>query len=132
VFRTILYSVFTGAVSGPELAECLQTAAGPDAFAAFIVDRHPHLGPALVRRVIRIVELTYSFGYTFGELLERRISAPVTVFKARGDDYSFIESATGWSHRPPVVVTLGADHYGLLRDPGVRELSAAIRRLRDH
>jgi hypothetical protein len=31
-----------------------------------------------------------------------------------------------------VTVTLDADHYGLLRDPGVRELATAIRRLRDH
>lgn len=132
-FLTILYSVFAGAISGPELDECLKAAAeSPDGFADFITDRYPHLGRDLVRRVIGIVRLTYSFTYTFGELLERRISAPVTVFKARGDDYSFIDGATGWSERPPVTVTLDADHYGLLRDPGVRELATAIRRLRDH
>jgi indigoidine synthase len=129
-FLTILYSVFAGAITGPELAECLKAGGDQDSFADFISDRYPHLGPDLVRRVIAIVKLTYSFTYTFGELLERRIAAPVTVFKASGDDYSFIEAATGWSDRPPVTVTLGADHYGLLRDPGVQELSAAIHRLR--
>lgn len=110
--------MFAGAISGPELDECLKAAAkSPDGFVAFITDRHPHLGRDLVRRVIGIVRLTYSFTYTFGELLERRIAAPVTVFTARGDDYSFIDGATGWSQRPSVTVSLDADHYGLLRDP---------------
>ncbi|MEU2729804.1 amino acid adenylation domain-containing protein [Streptomyces griseoviridis] len=131
-FLTILYSVFAGRIDGPELAECLAAATDQDAFALFITERRPHLGPELVRRIIDIVRLTYRFEYTFEELLERRISAPVRVFKADGDDYSFIEGATGWSARPPVTVSLDADHYGLLREPGVRELAAAIRRLHDH
>jgi amino acid adenylation domain-containing protein len=131
-FLTILYSVFTGTIGGEELAHCLAATTGPESFARFISDRHPHLGPELVRRIVDIVRLTYSFDYTFAELLDRRVGAPVRIFKARGDDYSFIEGVTGWSTRPPLIVTLDADHYGLLRDPGVRELSAAIRRLHDH
>ncbi|WP_254876042.1 amino acid adenylation domain-containing protein [Streptomyces sp. CAI-85] len=131
-FLTILYSVFAGRIDGPELADCLTTATGPDSFAAFVGERYPHLGAELVRRITEIVRLTYTFEYTFGELLEHRISAPVRVFKAAGDDYSFLDGVTGWSERPPVVVALAADHYGLLRAPGVHELSAAIRRLDHH
>ncbi len=124
--------MFAGRIDGPELADCLATATGPDSFAAFVGERYPHLGAELVRRVTEIVRLTYTFEYTFGELLEHRISAPVRVFKAGGDDYSFLDGVTGWSERPPVVVPLAADHYGLLRAPGVHELSAAIRRLDHH
>ncbi|MER7972321.1 amino acid adenylation domain-containing protein [Streptomyces sp. NPDC096080] len=131
-FLTILHSVFTGSVSGPELAECLAVATDQDAFVRFVTGRRPHLGPELVRRVTDIVRLTYSFEYTFGELLERRVAAPVRVFKADGDDYSFLEGVTGWSAHPPVTVSLAADHYGLLREPGVRELADAIRRLHEH
>ncbi|MFJ6728622.1 amino acid adenylation domain-containing protein [Streptomyces sp. NPDC091281] len=131
-FLTILYSVFAGRIDGPELAECLAAAGTPGEFAAFVAARRPELGHDLVRRVVDIVRLTYTFEYTFSELLERRIAAPVRVFKAAGDDYSFLDGATGWSERPPVTVALTADHYGLLRAPGVHELSAAIRRLDDH
>lgn len=127
-FVAILYSVFAGSIEGPELAECLAATDGPEAFARFIGERRPQLGPELVRRITEIVRLTYSFSYTFGELLERRIEAPVRVFKAAGDDYSFIEGVHGWSARPPVTFSLHADHYGLLRAPGVRELADAIGR----
>jgi hypothetical protein len=86
---------------------------------------YPELEPAQVRRIIRIVRQTYSFEYTFAELAERTIGAPITIFKAAGDDYSFIENSRGYSARPPAVVGLAADHYGLLRQPA--ELAAAVR-----
>ncbi|MGW6389602.1 hypothetical protein ACWFR1_03650 [Streptomyces sp. NPDC055103] len=49
------------------------------------------------------------------------------LFKAEGDDYSFLENAEGWSTRPPTVVELAADHYSLLRRPDLKELVKKIR-----
>ena len=80
----------------------------------------------VVRRIIRIVTETFSFKYTFSELAERTVTAPITIFKARGDDYSFIEGSEGFSAVPPVLVDLEADHYSLLREPDIDELMAAI------
>lgn len=88
-----------------------------DSFASFIADRYRHLDRDLVKRVMRVVQRTYQFRYTFDELLERRISAPVTIFKARGDDYSFIENSSGYSAHNPAVVEIEADHYGILKAP---------------
>ena len=51
----------------------------------------------------------------------------MTVFRARGDDYSFIDSHSGYAAAPPVVVDLVADHYGVLGESGVAELARAIR-----
>ncbi|MFE0581321.1 amino acid adenylation domain-containing protein [Streptomyces sp. NPDC058874] len=131
-FVTILFSVFAGRISGPLLEECLRTATDDESFAAFVAGAFPGLDGELVRRIVRIVRLTYEFTYTFPELRGRRIAAPVTLFKARGDDNSFIESARGYAVREPAVVTLDTDHYALLRDPGVDELVHVIRRrLRD-
>jgi thioesterase domain-containing protein/acyl carrier protein len=128
-FITILFSVFAGTITGPVLDECLRVTRDEESFTAFISDRYPQLGPELVTRVIRIVRLTFGFSYSFDELLERRISAPVTIFKARGDDYSFIEGSSGYSAATPVVVQLDADHYTVLRETGVGELAAAVKRL---
>lgn len=50
----------------------------------------------------------------------------MALFKAAGDDYSFIEGRSGYSADPPVVVDLEGDHYGVLEAPGVAELSGAI------
>lgn len=61
-------------------------------------------------------------------MAERTIEAPVTIFKARGDDYSFIENSTGYSARPPTVIDLEADHYSMLREPGLDELTGLIHR----
>jgi hypothetical protein len=80
-----------------------------------------------VKRIVEIVRHTYHFKYEFHELSKRRINAPITIFKARGDDYSFIEGSSGFAARAPAVVNLDADHYGLLGEPGVTELVKMIR-----
>ena len=52
---------------------------------------------------------------------------PVTIFKASGDDYSFIEGRSGYSAALPTVVELDSDHYSVLKERGVTELVSAIR-----
>jgi amino acid adenylation domain-containing protein len=126
-YVTILFSVFAGSVTGPVLAECLAATEDEESFASFISERFEPLDVALVKRIMRIVQQTYEFKYAFAELAERQIKAPMTIFKARGDDYSFIESSSGYSSQPPAVVELDADHYGMLRDPGIGELVTMLR-----
>ncbi|MFJ9828957.1 amino acid adenylation domain-containing protein [Streptomyces sp. NPDC101160] len=119
-FTQILYSVFAGA-----LADVPATDAA--SFAKHVTVQFPALDPELVARIIAIVEKTFDFTYTFKELTERQVACPVTIFKAQGDDYSFLEGTTGWSTRPPTVVELDADHYSLLRAPDLKELVKKIR-----
>ena len=126
VYVSILYSVFTGTVSGPDLDACLAAARDEDSFVSFVHERLPGLDEQLLRRVIRIVEETYEFEYTFRELTERRLNAQVTVFKATGDDYSFIEAHSGYATTPPTMVELAGDHYSVLKERGIAELAAAI------
>ncbi|WP_019435944.1 amino acid adenylation domain-containing protein [Streptomyces sp. AA0539] len=126
-YVTILFSVFAGRISGPELRECLRVAHDDDSFAAFISSTFPHLDHALVKRIAAVVHRTYTFEYAFHELTTRRITAPVTIFKATGDNYSFIENSAGYSLTRPTVIDLAADHYTLLREAGIDELVAAIR-----
>ncbi|MFG3229249.1 amino acid adenylation domain-containing protein [Kitasatospora sp. NPDC048194] len=126
-YLTILFSVFAGAVSGPDLERCLAEVADEDGFVALVHRMLPELGEEVIRRITRIVAGTYEFEYGFHELAERRLDAPVTILKAAGDDYSFIEGSTGYSAAPPAVVQLAGDHYGVLKEPGVHELAAAIR-----
>ncbi|SDY47454.1 amino acid adenylation domain-containing protein [Amycolatopsis xylanica] len=125
-YLTILYSVFAGSITGPLLDECLRTVDDDESFVAFISARFDGLDPDLVRRIVRVVRQTYQFKYVFSELAERRISAPVTIFKARGDDYSFIENSSGYSAVAPTVIDVDADHYSMLKDPGIDALVKAI------
>ena len=127
VYRTILYSVFAGAITDPALEQCLATATDDASFAGFIIKRFTHLDGQLVRRIMRIVRQTYEFEYTFAELAERRLEAPITIFKARGDDYSFLEGHGASFAKAPTVIQLDADHYGLLKEAGVGELVTTIR-----
>ncbi|KPI26323.1 amino acid adenylation domain protein [Actinobacteria bacterium OK074] len=126
-YLTILYSVFSGTITGPDVAECLAEARDEDTFVAFVARRFPALEEAQVRRITRIVRETYTFEYTFDELTERTLQAPVTILKAQGDDYSFIETADGFCATPPTTVTLTGDHYSVLKQHGVPELITAIR-----
>ncbi|WP_143091752.1 amino acid adenylation domain-containing protein [Lentzea albida] len=127
-FVTILFSVFAGSITDPRLARCLEVSKDEYTFSGFISGEFPDLDRELVRRITKIVTETFSFKYTFSELAERTISAPLTIFKARGDDYSFIEGSEGFSADGPVVVELEADHYSLLREPDVDELLTSMRR----
>ncbi|MEV5480131.1 amino acid adenylation domain-containing protein [Streptomyces sioyaensis] len=126
VYVAILYSVFTGTVSGPDVDACLAATRDEDSFVSFVHDRLPDLDQQLIRRIIRIVAETYEFEYTFRELTERRLNTPVTVFKAAGDDYSFIEAHSDYSTTPPTIVELTGDHYSVLKEQGIAELAAAI------
>ncbi|MGW5971265.1 amino acid adenylation domain-containing protein [Streptomyces sp. NPDC055186] len=126
-YVTILFSVFTGAVTGPDLEHCLEQVRDEDGFVAFTHRLLPQLGPHLIRRITRLVARTYEFEYTFRELAERRLHAPVTLFKAAGDDYSFIDGHSGYAAVPPTEVDLTCDHYSVLRKAGVAELASAIR-----
>jgi amino acid adenylation domain-containing protein len=124
---TILFSVFTGSTSGPELARCLELVRDEDGFASFVHGLLPTLDEPTIRRITRIVGETYEFEYSFRELAQRHLTAPVTIFKASGDDYSFIEGSSGYCAEPPTVVELAGDHYSVLKEPGVAELVSAIR-----
>ncbi|MGW3180285.1 amino acid adenylation domain-containing protein [Kitasatospora sp. NPDC001119] len=126
-YLTILFGVFAGRISGPDLERCLAETVDEATFVASVHRMLPELDEELIRRITGIVGETYEFEYSFRELAERRLEAPVTVFKAAGDDYSFIEGSTGYSAAPPTVVDLAGDHYGVLREHGVAELAAAIR-----
>ncbi|MGZ4554656.1 MAG: amino acid adenylation domain-containing protein [Mycobacteriaceae bacterium] len=126
-YVTILFSVFAGSISGPELDRCLDATRDEGSFVSFVQSVFPDLDEQLVRRITQIVGETYEFEYSFRELTERCLNAPVTIFKASGDDYSFIEGSTGYSAAPPTVVELDGTHYSVLKEHGVAELVSAIR-----
>jgi amino acid adenylation domain-containing protein len=126
-YLTILFSVFAGSISGPELEQCLEKAHDEDSFVSFVHRIYPALDEGLIRRIARIVGQTYEFEYSFRELAERSLTTPIVIFKASGDDYSFIEGQTGYSAAPPTAVELEGDHYSVLKQQGVSELVSAIR-----
>ncbi|MFE2293189.1 amino acid adenylation domain-containing protein [Streptomyces sp. NPDC059452] len=122
----ILHSVFAGTITGEEADACVEYAEDDESFVEFIRRGRPDLDAELVRRIVRVVHRTFELRYTFQELRERRIKAPITLFKARGDDYSFIESSSGYSEAEPTVVELSSGHYTMLRSPGLNDLVQQI------
>ncbi|MFD7059970.1 amino acid adenylation domain-containing protein [Streptomyces sp. NPDC059906] len=130
-YVTILFSVFAGTIDSPLLKECLAVADDDASFTAFITANFPWLDTELVLRIIQVVRTTYEFTYTFRELAGRKIGAPVTIIKARGDDYSFLDGSSGYSAAEPTVIELAADHYSILKDPGIDALVSAVGRLPD-
>ena len=126
IYVTILFSVFAHSITNSDLEDCLKVAKDNQSFASFICSRYKNLDLDLVERIIKIVRLTYKSRYTFHELAERQINAPITIFKAEGDDYSFIESYNGYSKKVPMIVNLDVDHYSILKDPGIKRLVRAI------
>lgn len=121
-YLTILFSVFFATTGGPLLEECLRTVRDEEGFTAFVNGALPDLDPDLVRRIVRIVRLTYGFAYT-----PRPLRAPLTIYRARGDEPSFAEDGDGWAQLPPTVVELRTDHYGALKESGIDELARAMR-----
>lgn len=125
-YLTILYSVFASSISGPELAQCLSSVTTNEDFIEFVAARYPSLDSSVIERIVRIVELTYEFKYTFKELTEHTIIAPISIFKAVGDDYSFLEASLGGLTATHQVFELSFDHYEILKEAGVNNLVDAI------
>ncbi len=125
-YLTILFSVFMGSITHPLLEDCLNEAQDRELFIDFIARHHQALVREQIARITDIVSQTFEFTYSFHELNQRRIQAPVTVIKAEGDDYSFIEGSECFSVQPPTVVTLRADHYQLLKESHIDELVKAL------
>ncbi|WP_199610134.1 amino acid adenylation domain-containing protein [Flocculibacter collagenilyticus] len=126
-FVTILFSVFAHNIDSPALKQCLKVAKDEISFATFINERYPHLDVGLVLRITQIVKQTYEFEYSFKELQERQLKAKITILKAQGDNYSFIENSHGFSRQTPTVIELTADHYSLLKQSGIDELSTSLK-----
>lgn len=125
-YLTILFSVFMGSIQHPLLEQCLLQVTTRDDFIDFITRHHEALVYEQIARITDIVGQTFEFTYSFHELNQRKIHAPVTVIKAQGDDYSFIESSECFSVSPPNIITLKADHYQLLKESHIDELMKAI------
>ncbi|KDM93305.1 amino acid adenylation protein [Photobacterium galatheae] len=126
VFVTILFSVFAHSIDGALLQSCLNQCHDEESFIEFMCQRFPMLQPDLIQRITRIVLVSYDFSYTFEELVGRRIHAPVTIFKAQQDNYSFIENVSDFSVEPPRTIHLEADHYQVLKAQGVAELQTHL------
>lgn len=122
VFVAILFSVFAHQIGGELLERCLAKCKSREAFIAFICQRFPLLHVDVVARIIHIVETTYKFSYTFDELKDRQISAPITIVKAQGDNYSFLDNAPVFSKQKPALIELDTDHFRLLKPDGINEL----------
>lgn len=129
-FVSILYSVFAGNLDRSAVDACLAATHDEDSFIAFVCGRFEHLERELVRRIVGVVRQTFLFEYAPDELAERGIAAPITVFRARGDQDSFIDSVPALSSTPPDISQLSADHYELLRASGIDELVSAIQAAR--
>ncbi|WP_293792518.1 amino acid adenylation domain-containing protein [uncultured Pantoea sp.] len=122
VFLAILFSVFAHQVEGPLLDRCLSSCKTKAEFIGFICQRFPLLQREMVERIIHIVETTYAFSYQFTELQNRQLNASVTIVKAQGDHYSFLEHAPAFSRQPPTIIELSVDHYAVLKQHGIHEL----------
>ena len=125
-FVTILYSVFMGTIKGDAVERCLATVNSRDTFIEFICDLNNQLDTGLVMRIIDIVTMTFEFTYSFDELKQRQLNAPIKIVKASGDDYSFLENSDVFSTTTPVIKEIKANHYNMLKTSHIDQLIAVL------
>ena len=125
-FITILYSVFMGTINSNSLVECLVVVDTKDKFIRFICELNNQLEIGLVMRIIDIVTMTFEFTYSFNELKQRQLKAPIKIIKATGDDYSFIENNDVFSTIEPVIEQIEANHYTMLKTTHIDQLVAVL------
>ncbi|CCO44267.1 Blue-pigment (indigoidine) synthetase [Vibrio nigripulchritudo SOn1] len=131
VFLAILFSVFAHRIEGKLLDRCLQLCRTEDDFVSFICQRFTELEESLVKRIIRVVAMTYGFSYQFDELANRKLNTPITILKAQGDHYSFLENSPPFSQHPPKIIELNVDHYQVLKEAGIQELKQLLQNEHD-
>ncbi|MBS0350165.1 MAG: amino acid adenylation domain-containing protein, partial [Proteobacteria bacterium] len=124
IYLTILFSVFMGNIESSALDKCLKVVKDEESFINFIINKKKQLTTQLVKKIINIVSINYTFKYTFKELNEKRLKTPITIIKAKGDDYSFIETMTSKNFD---IIEFEADHYHILKKQNVKDLAKVIR-----
>ncbi|MGV1773135.1 amino acid adenylation domain-containing protein [Agrobacterium vitis] len=125
-YMAILLSVFAGQIDIARTRRMLAIGNSEPTFLDHLCAEQPEMPREMAARIIGIVRTTYQFDYTFAELLGRRINAPMTVIKAKGDDYSFLEQATGFAARPVTTLTMPQNHYQVLQRPYAADLARLI------
>lgn len=127
-FTAVLLSVFMGKLDLNQAEECMANCTTQEDFIHFVHSRRPEIDLKTIRRITQVVFKTYEFEYTFSELRSRRVRCPITIIKARGDDYSFLESAESYSDKAPRILHTARDHYSILQKQSVHELASMIER----
>ncbi|QIN29863.1 amino acid adenylation domain-containing protein [Brevibacterium luteolum] len=115
-FVRVLYSVFFSRTDGPDADRVVNETSDRLSFLSAIRESLP-IDEVLAERITSLVEHTYSFEYSFTELEQRALSAPVTIIRAAGDDYSFLDSVASKVRYDSI--ELSADHYAVLQPPHV-------------
>lgn len=126
-FLTILYSVFAQSIAAERVAPVIAVVRDEKTFVDFIAAEKPELDVGVITRITRLVAQTYTPEYGL-QVRQDVLRAPVRLFKARGDNVSFLELVTGASEHTAMIVPLAPDHYELLKPDGVDELVQGIRR----
>ncbi|MFF5718185.1 amino acid adenylation domain-containing protein [Streptomyces buecherae] len=122
-FKRLLFSVFFGRTDGPLADNVAATVTGRDSFLKTVAS-DLEIDTSLADRITRLVEKTCEFEYTFTELADRNLAAAITIIRAAGDDYSFLDTvATDVSYTSG---TLDANHYQILRTPHVEHTASAV------
>ena len=115
-----------GTIKGDAVERCLATVNSRDTFIEFICDLNNQLDTGLVMRIIDIVTMTFEFTYSFDELKQRQLNAPIKIVKASGDDYSFLENSDVFSTTTPVIKEIKANHYNMLKTSHIDQLIAVL------
>lgn len=125
-YHIILFSVFMRTITHDYLNECLFIE-DEENFIQFISNK-TNLPPQIIKRIMTVVSKTYSFQYKSEELKERKLNVPITIFKTKSDNDSFIENHdTSWFNSN--IITLEADHYSVLKDPFIDTLIKIIKEI---
>ncbi|GAC66899.1 AMP-binding protein [Gordonia soli] len=123
-FTRVLYSVFAARTDGAAADRVVAAGVDRESFLAALATEGTGLDRGLAERITRLVEETYSFEYSFEELVGRRLDTDVTVIRASGDDYSFLDAhGTELRH---TAASLLADHYQILRDEHINATAVAV------
>lgn len=122
-FTRVLYSVFAGRTDGEAADRVVAASIDRPTFLAAIAPETA-LDADLIERITRLVEKTHSFRYRFDELIDRDLRTAVTVIRAIGDDYSFLDQHA--DHTRITTVTVPADHYQILKSEHIETTAESV------
>lgn len=125
-YVSVLISVFTRRLGGPELIDCLETVRDRNAFKIFAKKLAGDVPSVVVDRITEVAMTCLDTTCNSASMLAPGIRAPILVLKAAGDSPSFIEDLPVTVDCAPNVLELPCDHYRLLMPEGVDMLSRHI------
>ncbi|PWB15055.1 hypothetical protein DCO44_06950, partial [Acinetobacter sp. AM] len=121
-FVAVLLSVFFGKIDINMTLDCIDKVNNINEFNDYVYEKLDGLELSVIERITNLILKTYQFDYKFENISKGDIGFPIKIIKAKGDDYTFINTLHNAYRDNISMIDFDSDHYNILNQNNAKKL----------